>query len=331
MAHGIQIKSRDFVKAGVSTETDWHKLTISTGKPLTVEDFPHTEGRELQFMGEDGFKPLSIGGNVWRVPVTTDDGLPCGKPYGESFTLFTPRQGFQLVESILSGTGYTVERIGLLWNRSKWFVSAHLDELAQLAPKGEKFQFNFSGGIDGSMSPQCELSHIRAVCWNTISLSRVSGEVLFKRKLTKGFDAALESAKPEIEKAVGMARLFREAMGKAENKPCAVQTAREIYAGAIGERAEKLTQTARNTVEGLTALFQRGDGNNGRTLGDVINGFTQYGTRGFETSRKDIFTRLESSEFGGMADRKAEFVRGIFADDGAQFQAKGAALLAASN
>lgn len=326
MAHGIL--ERDFVMAGLSTETDWHKKTISKGAILCANDFPEMEGRELQFMAEDGFKPLSIGGNVWRVPVTTDDGLPCGKPYGESFTLFTPRQGFQLVESILGGTDYEVERIGLLWNRSKWFVSAYLRELAAIAPKGEKFQLNFSGGIDGSMSPQCELSHIRAVCWNTISLSRVSGEVLFKRKLTKGFDSALESAKPEIEKAVGMARLFREAMGKAEEKPCHVQTAREIYAGAIGEKAEKLTTTARNTVDGLTALFQRGDGNNGRTLADVVNGFTQYGTRGFETSRKDTFTRLESSEFGGMADRKAEFVRTIFADGGAKFQAKGAALLA---
>ena len=326
MAHGIL--ERDFVMAGLSTETDWHKKTVSKGAILCAADFPEMEGRELQFMGEDGFKPLSIGGNVWRVPVTTDDGLPCGKPYGESFTLFTPRQGFQLVESILGGTDYEVERIGLLWNRSKWFVSAYLRELASIAPKGEKFQFNFSGGIDGSMSPQCELSHIRAVCWNTISLSRLQGEILFKRKLTKGFDTALECAKPEIEKAVGMARLFREAMGKAEEKPCHVQTAREIYAGAIGEKAEKLTTTARNTVDGLTALFQRGDGNNGRTLADVVNGFTQYGTRGFETSRKDTFTRLESSEFGGMADRKAEFVRTIFADGGAKFQAKGAALLA---
>ncbi len=328
MAHGIQDKNRDFVKAGVSTETDWHKLTVSTGKPLQAADFPEMEGRELQFMAEDGFKPLSIGGNVWRVPVTADDGLPCGKPYGESFTLFTPRQGFELVESILGGTDYEIERIGLLWNRSKWFVSAYLRELASLAPKGEKFQLNFSGGIDGSMSPQCELSHIRAVCWNTISLSRLQGEILFKRKLTKGFESALDCTKPEIEKAVGMARLFREAMGKAEEKDCHVQTAREIYAGAIGEKAEKLTTTARNTVDGLTALFQRGDGNKGRTLADVVNGFTQFGTRGFETTRKDTFTRIESSEFGGMADRKAEFVKGIFADGGAKFQAKGAQLLA---
>lgn len=331
MAHGIQVKSRDFVKAGLSQETDWHKLTISTGKPLTVEDFPAMEGRELQFMGEDGFKPLSIGGNVWRVPVTTDDGLPCGKPYGESFTLFTPRQGFQLVESILSGTGYTVERIGLLWNRSKWFVSTELSELKAIAPKGEKFQFNFSGGIDGSMSPQAELSNIRCVCANTVSLSRLTGEVLFKRKLTKGFDAALESAKPEIEKAVGMARLFSEAKGKLEDMPCKLQTAREIYTGAIAFDAEKLSQTVRNTVDGLVSLFQRGDGNRGETFGDVLNGFTQWGTRGFETSKKDVLTRFESSEFGGMATRKADFVRALFDDRGEKLQAKGQALLMASN
>lgn len=330
MASGIM--ERDFVLAGLSQETDWHKKTISKGAILCADDFPHTEGRDLQFDAGNGeLRPLSIGGTVWRVPVTTDDGLPCGKPYGESFTLFTPRQGFALVESVLAGTGYTVERIGLLWNRSKWFVSTELTELKAIAPKGEKFQFNFSGGIDGSMSPQAELSNIRCVCHNTVSLSRLTGQVLFKRKLTKGFEACLESAKPEIERAVGMARLFIEAKGKLESQPCQVQTAREIYAGAIAPEAEKLTTAARNTVDGLVSLFQRGDGNKGETFGDVLNGFTQWGTRGFETSKKDVLTRFESSEFGGMASRKAEFVRSLFDDGGASLQAKGQAVLAASN
>ena len=325
------ILERDFVFAGLSVETDWHKKTVSKGRLLAAEDFPLMEGRDLQYMAEDGFKPLSVGGNIWRIPVTTDDGLPCGKPYGESFTLFTPRQAFALVESVLSGTGYTIERMGLLWNRSKWFVSTELTELKEIAPKGEKFQFNFSGGIDGSMSPQAELSNVRQCCSNTVSLSRLTGQVLFKRKLTKGFEAALESSKPEIEKAVGMARLFIEAKGKLEVAPCHVQTAREIYAGAIGT-GDKLTTAARNTVDGLVSLFQRGDGNKGETMGDVLNGFTQWGTRGFESSKKDILTRFESSEFGGMATRKAEFVRDLF-DDSARngLQTKGAQLLAASN
>lgn len=327
MASGIL--SRDFVFSGLSVETDWHKKTISKGRALIATDFPEMVGQPL-FYGEDA-KALDIDGNVWRVPVTLDDGLPCGKPYGESFCLFTPRQGFELVESILAGTGYTVERIGLLWNRSKWFVSTELSELKAIAPKGEKFQFNFSGGIDGSMSPQAELSNIRQCCSNTVSLSRLTGQVLFKRKLTKGFEAALDSAKPEIEKAVGMARLFTEAKGKLETIPCQVQTAREIYAGAIAPDAEKLTTAARNTVDGLVSLFQRGDGNRGETFGDVLNGFTQWGTRGFESSKKDILTRFESSEFGGMASRKAEFVGELFRDNGASLQAKGQLVLANSN
>ena len=327
MASGIL--ERDFVLAGLSAETDWHKKTISKGRELVATDFPDTIGQDL-FFGDDA-KPLSIGGAVWRVPVSLDDGLPCGKPYGESFTLFTPRQAFALVESVLSGTGYTIERMGLLWNRSKWFISTELTELKEIAPKGEKFQFNFSGGIDGSMSPQAELSNVRQVCSNTVSLSRLTGQVLFKRKLTSGFSAALDAAKPEIERAVGMARLFTEAKGKLEVTPCQVQTAREIYAGAIGD-GEKLTTAARNTVDGLTALFQRGDGNRGETMGDVLNGFTQWGTRGFETSKKDVLTRFESSEFGGMATRKADFVRDLFSEPARDaLRVKGGQLLAMAN
>mgnify|MGYP001611916514 FL=1 len=315
MAHGIL--ERDFVKNGVDAATDWHKKTLVMGRALTFEDFPEMKGEDLY--NADG-RGLVIDGKPWRVPVTKDDGLPCGKPFcSDTFTLFTPRQGWQFVSEILAGTGYTVERIGMLWNRSKWFVSAQLHELKQVSRKGEAFQLNFSGGIDGTMSPQAELSAIRAVCWNTISLSRMTGKALFKRKLTSGFNSALESAKAQIEKAVGMAAVFNAAMMQAEETACEVQTAREIYMGATVRediaKVAKISTTARNTVDGLVALYQRGDGNKGQTLADVVNGFTQYGTMGFESSRKDVWTQLESSEFGRMADRNAEFVGNVFSPE----------------
>ena len=331
MAHGIL--ERDFVLNGVDQAVDWHKKTICKGSPLEISDFPEMTGEEIY--NADG-KPVCIDGKPWRVPVTQDDGLPCGKPYcSDTFTLFTPRQGWQFVSEILAGTGYSVERIGMLWNRSKWFISAHLQELKQVSRKGEAFQLNFSGGIDGTMSPQAELSAIRAVCWNTISLSRMTGKALFKKKLTSGFTSALQAAKSGIEEACGMAAIFNQSMQNAEETSCEVQTAREIYMGATVRediaKVAKISTTARNTVDGLVALYQRGDGNSGRTMADVVNGFTQYGTRGFDSSKKDVWTQLESSEFGGMADRKAEFVGSVFnAEKREGLRVKGAQLLAMS-
>ena len=321
---------RDFVLNGVDSAMDWHKKTIVKGSPLVMTDFPEMTGEDIYTADGRG---LVIDGKPWRVPVTKDDGLPCGKPYcGDTFTLFTPRQGWQFVSEILAGTGYTVERIGMLWGRSKWFVSAKLNELESVSRKGEAFQLNFSGGIDGTMSPQAELSAIRAVCWNTISLSRLTGKALFKKKLTSGFSSALQAAKSGIEEACGMAAVFNAAMQQAENTPCELQTAREIYMGATVRedisKVAKISTTARNTVDGLVSLYQRGDGNSGRTMADVVNGFTQYGTRGFETSRKDVWTQLESSEFGGMADRKAEFVKAVFSSNEREgLRVKGAQLL----
>ena len=331
MAHGIL--ERDFVKNGVNTEIDWHKKTLVMGRPLTFEDFPEMKGEDIYTADGRG---LVIDGKPWRVPVTADDGLPCGKPYcGDTFTLFTPRQAWQFVAETLAGTGYTVGRIGLLWNRSKWFISTDLHELRAVSRKGQKFHLNWSGGIDGTMSPQAELSAFFDVCWNTLSLSRLTGQVLFKKKLTSGFNSALQSAKGQIEQAVGMAAVFNAAMQTAEETACEVQTAREIYMGATVRedlaKVVKVSTTARNTVDGLVSLYQRGDGNKGQTLADVVNGFTQYGTRGFESSRKDVWTQLESSEFGGMADRKAEFVKAVFSPNEREgLRVKGAQLLAMS-
>lgn len=315
MAHGIL--ERDFVKAN-SLETDWHKKTLALNRVLTREDFPDVVLRDLQFDNGSEFKPLVTGGNVWRIPVSDDDGLPCGEPIGESFSLFTPRQGFDWIHEMLSGTGFSVERVGMLWNRSRWFISIHLDEIATLARPGEKFQLNVSTGLDGSLARQAELSNIRVVCHNTNSLSRVMGQVLFRAKNTKNANSRMNSdeIRKEFDKAAGMARVWNEAMAGLENTACHEQTAREIYAGAvIPKDAEKVSTAARNTVDGLTGLFRSGLGNNGRTMADVLHGFTQFGTRGFETSKKDTWTRIESSEFGGMADKKADFTRAMFSEN----------------
>jgi hypothetical protein len=142
----------------------------------------------------------------------------------------------------------------------------------------------------------------------------------------------MESQREEIEKAVGMAAVWRATMDSLQKTLCAVQTAREIYAGQIGFGEKELSANARNTIDGLTGLFQRGLGNRGETVADVLNGFTQYATRGFEGSKKDIFKRIQSAEFGGMADTKAEFASRLSNPDAREAMRKnGEALLAAVN
>lgn len=305
MASGIAT-NRDFVLNGIDEKTDWHKQTVVLGRPLTINDVPETTVVPCEFEG----KPLEIDGKAWHV-LKSNDGLPLGKPFSGSFSVFDARQGYEWINEILAGTEFQIARHGMLWNRSKWFFAVRLTELQKLCATGEEFILNISNGLDGSLSRGAELSHFFAVCWNTVNLSRMMGKRLFNVKNTKNASVRMEAQREEIEKMVGMARLFKEAMGQAREIPCKVQTAREIYAGAILEANTEITTAKRKTLDGLVSLFQRGDGNRGETVADVLNGFTQYGTRGFESSKKDLFTRIESSEFGGMADKKADFARNV--------------------
>lgn len=323
MSHGIENELRDFVLAN-SDERDWHKLTRKQIGLNPAIHFPKVEARPLHYMGVDGASRWSGSHQL----IALDDDLPCGGAFNlETFGFILPQKAWESVQSALSGSRYSVERIGMLKNRSFWFVSLHLDELQAVAPIGHKYQLNFSGGLDGQTSPQGELNDIRAVCWNTISLSRASGRKLFQVKQTKFSRTKLITAEQEIESAVGMARLFNIQMETLGNQPVTTEKAREVYAGEIvnaggdlRERALKSGEVTRgragNTVETLVELFSRGDGNKGESRLDVLNGFTQLFTRGDGDSKKDTWQAVSSSEFGGNANRKAQFLATLASNDG---------------
>lgn len=324
MAHGLYTK-RDFQIAETQA---WHNLT-TIAKP-TREHFPDIVPVPL-FIGEDCV-PAVYGNRRYVMPVALDDGLPVAPPYcGETlpdeeekgceerkqdtrgtYALFTPRQAWDWVAEVLGGTHYSTQSIGMLWNRSFWFISIRLDELANMHigdGRESRFQLNFSGGLDRSVSPQCELSNIVAVCHNTISLSRMTGKVLFQERATKNFATRLEAAKGEVEKAVGMAAVFKAAMDSLAVRPCDRQRAERVFAGYIGEGEKKLSTRARNTVSALGELHDNGLGNVGRTEFDMANAYTQLLTRGGEDSKVPKGRRFASSEFGANADAKATFVR----------------------
>lgn len=319
MSSGLTNK-RDFVYGLVGQGTDWHGLTQEKDK-LTKEMFPTCHEEQVQT--ENGIVL------PFKVLIADDDKQPMGPCFNpKTFGYILPARAQEMIEAALSGTHYTIERMGMLWDRSFWFVSIALDELKAIARPGENFQLNFSGGLDGNNSPQGELSHIRAVCWNTISASRRTGEYLFKIRQTINSGDRLEEAKAEVEKAVGMATVFNKTLTQLEETECKIDIARYAYAGDIARRGgdfkisvskktgEEKENRSRNTVDELVNLFQSGAGNNGATRADLLNGYTQLLTRGRKESKKNIWSQVASSEFGGNADRKAEFLN-VLADNDA--------------
>lgn len=321
MASGLYTQ-RDFQIAEVQA---WHNLTRL--KAPVREDFPNIIPMPLYY---NGGKDMVYGDRKFVVPVAEDDMLPVAPPYcGEkiidespktcpakaddnrgTYILFTPREAWDWVHEVLSGTHFKVESIGMLWNRSFWFLGVKLNELETLSVgdgRQSNFNLNFSGGLDRSTSPQCELSSILPVCWNTISLSRAAGKILFQERATRNFKTRLDAAKSEVEKAVGMTAVFKAAMDSLATKPCDQPRAKRIFAGYLGGDDEKLSTRTSNVVTELADLHVMGDGNKGETEFDMLNAFTQLYTRGGKEAKTSMGRRFVSSEFGNNADAKADF------------------------
>ena len=324
--HGIYNKVRDFQKA---LTMGWHKLTI-IGNP-TREDFPEIVPMPLYY---NGGTPADYGNRRFVIPVAKDDMLPVAPPYcGETlqddtekgceskdaakdkrgtYILFTPREAWDWTVDVLAGTRYNVDSIGMLWNRSFWFISVNLEELRSLSigdGRQANFQLNFSGGLDRSVSPQAELSSIVAVCHNTISLSRASGKVLFHERATKHFSDRLEAAKDQIGQAVGMSAVFKAAMDSLAKNPCTPERAQRVFAGHLTPSdADKMSTRTKNAVDELTMLHTRGIGNKGESEFDLLNAYTQRLTHGADKSTTSMGRRFASSEFGDNADSKASFL-----------------------
>lgn len=309
MGHGIDAE-RDFQ---VGLEIAWHKKTIVV-PAVSREHFPEIKRVPLWYALPDG-RVMEWAGT--SVPVSLDDGLPVGVSSGDSYGDFSPRDAFDHVGRVLSGTRYTVSSAGMLFNRSQWFLSVDLDELRDVAAEGENFNLVWSGGLAKNQSPMCALSHHRAVCANTVYISRTQGQALFTARLTGRFTEKLAAADGEIERAVGMARVFNATLANLAATPATVDQAREIYCGELSEAGADLNSgKSRNTVDALVSLFARGAGNDGDDRADVLNGFTEFYGRGTGTGTKDPFARWTSSEFGVSAARKSSFVAAISSPDG---------------
>ena len=311
MGHGIET-TRDFVYGKVGQGSDWHRLTQEK-ENLSPALFPTFEERKLQT--DDGILLPD-----WKCLITTDDNQMCGTPFTSTFGYILPGEVWGMVAESLAGTKYNFERIGMLWNRSNWFISLYLEELAEVSRPGEKFNVVICGGLDRSMSPQASLSHTRVVCANTLQIALKSGEGLFKVRQTGKSKERMKSAQDHVEEMIGMAKVFNATLAGLETKTCSKDTAREAYAGevarhggdfSLSSKEGKIRENrARNTVDELTVLFERGMGNTGQTRADVLNGATQFFTRGREDkkSSKDPMKQFVSSEFGGFARRKSSFL-----------------------
>jgi hypothetical protein len=258
----------------------------------------------------------------WVLPLASDDLLPLGfgNPVNlRTYTVRTPSQVWDFMEEITKGTKVQIVSSGTVQNRSKFFIANKLVELESVKiADGSQIELiaNFIGSLDKSIKQQMVVSGIRTVCYNTLMMNfLLKGENSWQYRHTKNMQSSIDADKPLIERVMGLSAVVKATFDQLVTQPCTVDRAAAIYCGFLSRPKGndedawpvEVSSRSRNIIEAHVDAFRRGDGNNGKTEFDLLNGWTQLRTRGYEDSTKDKFETFETSEFGSYKEDKKLF------------------------
>lgn len=272
MSHNIQSRDKQY-----GLEMAWHQLT-KVVDAIKKQFFFTVRVEKLQT--PNGIEtPFSIA-------VANDDGLPCGVPFNpETYSIHQPTDLWELMEEGLSGSQYTVESIGSIGNRNKFFITCKMDELNgfQVGSRTFKNRLSFFGNLDKSAPTRVLFTNICTVCENTFNATLREGEKVVSVRHTKNAEERLRLASQVINSAAGMEKIYKLAFEQAEATPCSAKDARFAYLGfrapESAEKDGKISTRLSNEVEELSNLFANGRGNSGKTRLDWFSGLTERESR----------------------------------------------------
>jgi len=328
MSHNIEQRDSQY-----GLEIAWHGLTKVVKEILPKIAFPW--GIQLEQMYYGAGEGQKQHGN-WVLPIADDDKLPLGSgvPVNLStYTIRTPSDLWQLRDEVVQGTENTVVSAGTVENRAKFFISTKLNELERVrVADGSEVELllNSMGSLDKSLNEQHSISSTRIVCANTLMMSFLSDKVKFRYRHSKNMNDAIKADKPLMQEVAGLAAVVKAAFDTLVVQPCNVDRAHRIYTGLIVSPEQKeVSKRAENMVEQHIECFQRGKGNAGQSEFDLLNGWTDLKTHGYEDSKKSRWDTFETSEFGAYATQKSRLANLLINDrDGLnKVEARGRSLM----
>lgn len=321
MAHKI-IRPYDIVYSTVSRE--WHGLAqhVQSINRQVIEPilFPIVEGDITITLGGEAVKLDNQKALVADYRNRTD--IPEGQRIqplsvvGSGYHVIDNSRSLQVVEEALAKHGLDAKIVtaGTLRGGKNFFLSLQQDDCAKELFPNDRWEFYLSIATshDATEGWQFYTSTFRTVCYNTFKASLEAADVKATIYHTKNANLQLD-AMPEIVKAFRDQKTeLIEALTHLAGIECGAVWAEKIvkgyFADLTGEKEFSRRQT--NTVEGILGLFQSGRGNRGRSMYDLVNGFTDYYTNGPGTGRSStVEDRAFRAEFGGAADHKTRFVQ----------------------
>lgn len=313
MAHNIQARDVQY-----GTQMGWHNLTkvlpvltpeICFPWGITLEPISYGVGPNQKQLGR------------YVVPCATDDLLPLGKgvPVNlASYTVRTPQDLWKLRDEVTTGTENTVVSCGSVGSRSKFFISTKLVEIERLTLNDgtqTELLLNSIGAIDKTLPEQHSISSIRIICQNTLEMSFLQDAVKFRYSHHINMNDRIAKDKPLIEAVAGLSAVVKAAFNTLIANKCDVARAERIYTGlVVSPGQDEIAKRAENMIQQHVSCFRSGAGNSGSSEYDLLNGFSELRTKGYDGSKKSRFDTFETSEFGSYGASKSRLAEMLISD-----------------
>lgn len=225
-----------------------------------------------------------------------------------------------LIEVFGGVNGFEIVTVGTLGAYSQFFMSILIKGLSAFtigSGDEHKVFVNLNSSHNGLIGSNYLASIIRAVCMNTIMASindAVSRGTISKVKHTIN---SLELITPTAMAKViaqweAMINMHKAALKAMLATPMSQDDFRAFATGVFTlPTSDKLSGTSRNRVDDMVQLFVRGKGNQGKTLYDGYNAFTEFfttgrGVGGFDVKKEK---KIASANFGRGNEWKLEALR----------------------
>lgn len=291
----------------LASHPTWHRLeSHPLGDAITLQD-AHGWEVEAQRLALPNGQILED--HIALVRPDIGQGLVLGV-VSDDYSIVSNSRMWETIEKGLRGVPYRVTCAGSVRNCRQCWISLDFPEIQEnFASDPWRMNVNAIWSHDGSFSLAIFDSGTRIVCKNTLDYAR-KGEKTFHLRARHTGDTDTKTAQMavDLEKLAESRRRFFQDLERMANTPVTFDEAQRFMTGFAApdgvKKSDDLSTRSKNTLRALMSAFWEGEGNNGQSRYDLLNGITEHWTR--NANRSDMAKNFISSEFGTGAARKSE-------------------------
>lgn len=287
----------------------WHQktnivevVTRDNSMPFEVIEAPIIyKTKKTDFFGVE--KDVLIEDPEYKRLIASDDFLPIGEPYGNSYHPTSISTFWEIIRKGMGDTPHQIISAGTVDNRQKIFASIKMSDGFRVGDREFKDYITLIDSFDKSTALQSRYSNVCVVCANTFAAVMKAGDSIGKAKHTAMIEVNIQRLIDSINTFVGASQSFQRMLSNAHQITCSRDEARAWIAGVEGRNTGTVSNGLKQKVARMMELFESGRGNEGRTRLDAFSALTDFHSNE-STNRKGEGAQSYTSEWGTSAQTK---------------------------